>query len=60
MCFKIDNYIIKHNKERKSLTRFSTAWATWSSRRKESQGQTPNESVDLLIRGGQARFEALF
>lgn len=51
MCFKIDNYIIRHNKDRKDLTRFSTTWTIWGSRGKESRGQIPNESVELLIRG---------
>lgn len=61
LCFfKIDNYIIKNNKERKDLRRFSTTWATWDSRGKESQGQMLNESMELLIRAAQTQFEAVF
>lgn len=54
MCFKIDNYIINHNKGRKDLTRFST---TWGSRGKESQGQSGVYSSELCRLGLKRYFK---
>lgn len=56
MCFKIDNYVIKHNKERMDLQDL----AQLGTAEKESQGQMLNASVESLTGGVQAQFEALF